>query len=515
MNTQTTNNPRNADGRLYERLDQKLRAQHMLMVTSFVTCVVTGMPLKYPDWKWMQVIVDLMGGVEATRILHRVGAVVMTADFLWHLIDMLVRFFRARMRFWQIELLPTWRDFREFFRSVGSYLGLCERPRFGRLNYVNKFDYWAVFWGMAIMVGSGVVMWFPELAGRFLPTRWIVATMIAHSDEGLLAFLAIVIWHIFNVHLHPRTFPMSWVWLTGTMTAEEMKHEYPEEYERIKDLPPPPGIGRWPVVGAILGVFAFSVVGILAYGSTRPARPVPPIGISEHAEAVAKQSVAGIDPGSPLFAEAFKARRREMHEQFHLYLPPAELPAAYRSACLLSGCHTDLPHRRNAEVRAYMNMHTMFMTCEACHYAKPIDDIAAVRYDWFDHGLTRDPLTKAPPPGTARDEKGRLVGLDNYALRIAPYRERDGEREVVFRRLADPKVLEYELARGRMTLEQAGRMKAEFHRDIAPAGPACDQCHTTNGRLDYKALGFSPERAKELEMLRVTVSYFMEADKKK
>lgn len=516
MSTMNTHGQIGGEAKLFERYDQKIRVQHMLMVTSFIVCVVTGMPLKYPDWKWMQVIVDAMGGVAMTRLLHRVGAVVMTVDFLWHLVDMLGRFRRANMRFWQIELLPTPRDFKEFFQNVGSFLGLCRRPRFGKLNYMHKFDYWAVFWGMAIMVGSGVVMWFPEFAGKFLPTRWIVATMIAHSDEGLLAFLAIFVWHIFNVHLHPRTFPMSWIWLNGTMTAEQMKHECPEEYDRIKDLPPPPGLGRWPIVGVMLGLFALFVVGILVYGSTRPARPVPPVSIAEHAEAVARQSLAGLSPDSPLFEAAFKARRREMHEQFHWYEPPTGLPMANRASCMLSGCHSNLPHQRDVEIRAYMNMHTAFLTCEACHFAKPEDDIRNVRFDWFDHGLTNDPLAKAPAMGTSRDPKtGSLVGMDNYARKIAPLLERDGKREWVFTPASDPRALEYERVRNRLTPEMTARMTAEFHRNIAPRGPACDQCHTGKGLLDYKALGFSPDRAKELEMLRVAVFSFMQADQKK
>ena len=124
MSTMNTHGQIGGEAKLFERYDQKIRVQHMLMVTSFIVCVVTGMPLKYPDWKWMQVIVDAMGGVAMTRLLHRVGAVVMTVDFLWHLVDMLGRFRRANMRFWQIELLPTPRDFKEFFQNVGSFLGL-------------------------------------------------------------------------------------------------------------------------------------------------------------------------------------------------------------------------------------------------------------------------------------------------------------------------------------------------------------------------------------------------------
>jgi formate dehydrogenase subunit gamma len=503
-----------AGERRYERFDQKYRVQHVLMVTSFVTCVVTGFPLKYPDWAWMNVIVRAMGGIEVCRVLHRVGAVIMTIDFVWHVIDVLRRYFKAKMRISQIDILPWPKDFVQFFQNIGYYLGITDkRPQFARFSYMEKFDYWAVFWGMFIMVGTGVVMWFPEFFGKFLPTRWIVATMIAHSDEGLLAFLAIAIWHIFNVHLCPARFPMSWVWLDGTMSAEEMHHEHPALYEQIRNQPAPANLGRYPVVKGLLGLFSVGVIGILIYGATRPAKPQPPEGIAHYATRLAKESVKGLGKDSPLYAESFKAARREMFEQFHEYEPPAALPVANRSACLLSGCHTDLAHQRSPEIRAYMNMHGQFMTCETCHYRKDINDISTVGYGWFDHGMKDSPLAKAPPAGTSRDAMGQLVGMGNYVRLIAPYREHEGKREVVFTPASDPRALEYERTRNRLTSEEIARVKARFHENVVADGPACIRCHTVNGQLDYKALGFSSERTKELEMLRVAVFYFLDAEK--
>ncbi len=227
---------------------------------------------------------------------------------------------------------------------------------------------------------------------------------------------------------------------------------------------------------------------------------------------MAKQSLAGLSAESPLYDEALQVRRRELHDHFHRYDPPQTLPFANRSACLLSGCHTEYPHQRTPEVRAYMNMHTAFLTCETCHFSKV--DVGTVRYDWFDHGMKDHPLAKAPPAGVSRDETtGELVGMDNYVRKIAPFWERDGRRDVVFRPGTDPKALEYERVRNRMTSEMIARVKAEFHRDIQPAGPLCMKCHSVNGMLDYRALGFSPARARELEMLRVAVFYFWDAQK--
>ena len=162
MNTTPPNSaeitPGQGGPRLYQRFDEIHRAQHVLMITSFVTCVVTGFPLKYPDWAWMGYICRAVGGIGAARVLHRVGAVIMIAAFTWHLVDLLLRFRRSRPALGQIEILPRLQDFKDLARNVGYFIGLTDRrPRFGRFNYMHKFDYLAVFGGMAIMVTTGLV----------------------------------------------------------------------------------------------------------------------------------------------------------------------------------------------------------------------------------------------------------------------------------------------------------------------------------------------------------------------
>jgi cytochrome b subunit of formate dehydrogenase len=108
-----------------------------------------------------------------------------------------------------------------------------EKPRFGRFSYVEKFDYWAVYWGMVIMIGSGLILWYLETALQFLPKFAADIAREAHSDEGLLATLAIIIWHFYNVHLNPEHFPMNRTFWTGMISEEEMRHHHPLEYEAV------------------------------------------------------------------------------------------------------------------------------------------------------------------------------------------------------------------------------------------------------------------------------------------
>jgi len=142
------------------------------------------------------------------------------------------RFREGRRNFW--ELLPRPKDVTDFFQMLRYFLGKSdEKPRFGRFSYVEKFDYWAVYWGMVIMIGSGLILWFLETSLRFLPKFAADIAREAHSDEGLLATLAIIIWHFYNVHLNPENFPMNWTMFTGKLSEEEMRRHHPLEHEEL------------------------------------------------------------------------------------------------------------------------------------------------------------------------------------------------------------------------------------------------------------------------------------------
>jgi cytochrome b subunit of formate dehydrogenase len=127
-------------------------------------------------------------------------------------------------------MIPMPQDIKDFFNTLMYFFGKrSSGPKFGRFSFIEKFDYWAVYWGMVIMIGSGLIMWFKEL----FPKVVFDIGREAHSDEGLLATLAIVIWHFYNVHFNPEAFPMSWVWWHGNLTESEMKHHHALEYAEI------------------------------------------------------------------------------------------------------------------------------------------------------------------------------------------------------------------------------------------------------------------------------------------
>jgi len=225
---------------MVQRFNAHMLAQHFLLMVSVIVLIVSAVflfGLRYPGAEWAAGLTGALGGVDFWRVVHRCGAVLLIVTAAYHLVYIVVH---AEGRRDFVLLLPCGRDFREFGANLLWYLGLRrERPQFGRFTYFEKFDYWAVFWGCVIMIGTGLVMWFPALVLRLVPTGSAAlfdAFKEAHAHEAALALLAIAIWHIYNVHLRPGRFPGSLFWMHGLMSRAEVLHEHPAE---LKDGPRP------------------------------------------------------------------------------------------------------------------------------------------------------------------------------------------------------------------------------------------------------------------------------------
>ncbi len=213
------------------RLSLNLRLQHFIMLSSVLTLIVTGLPLKFHDAKFSHAIIDLLGGINNSAFVHRLGATALIFVGVYHLLYTILS--SSGRRDFRL-LLPTPKDLRDYIQQLKYFLGKStSKARFGRFSYIEKFDYWAVYWGMVIMIGSGSLLWFENIVMRFLPKFVLDIAKEAHSDEALLATLAIIIWHFYNVHLNPHKFPMSKIWITGRISHKEMLEEHALEYEEI------------------------------------------------------------------------------------------------------------------------------------------------------------------------------------------------------------------------------------------------------------------------------------------
>ena len=112
-------------------------------------------------------------------------------------------------------------------RMSAYYLGLTQqKPEFARFNYAEKAEYWALVWGMIVMAGTGLMLWAKVAVGNHLPRWWLDIATAVHFYEAVLATLAIVVWHFYQVFLDPDVYPMNWAWWDGKMSL----HHYREEH---------------------------------------------------------------------------------------------------------------------------------------------------------------------------------------------------------------------------------------------------------------------------------------------
>jgi len=217
-----------------KRFDVQQIIQHATMMVSFTLLVITGLPMKFNTWAVSEWWIGLWGGINVLRSVHFVSAYVMVALCFYHVAYLGFSIFVQKKPF-PVAMLPSLSDFFKFFQELAYFLGIRkDPPRYDRFNWREKFDYWAIFWGMPVMAGSGFILLFPVAATKILP-GWIVpVAFTAHSHEALLALLWIFLVHVFFNHFSPGVFPLNKSIFTGKVPEERYRTEHPLEYERMQ-----------------------------------------------------------------------------------------------------------------------------------------------------------------------------------------------------------------------------------------------------------------------------------------
>lgn len=265
--------------RTYVRFPLARRIEHVVMLLSFSTLGLTGLTQKFADASISLAFMRLMGGIENLRTIHHTAAVIMMLGTAYHLLVMgyQVTVLRTRM-----SMLPSVQDVKDGWQALMYNMGFAKTyPQMGRYTFEEKMEYWAFVWGAGVMGLTGFMMWNPITASRFLPGEFIPAAKAAHGGEALLAVLAIIIWHMYGVHVK-RFNKAMW---TGTQTEEEMLHEHPLELADIKagiaDRRPSAAIIRkrqmvyYPIAAILTVVMLIGVYGFINAEETA-VRTVPP-----------------------------------------------------------------------------------------------------------------------------------------------------------------------------------------------------------------------------------------------
>ena len=207
-----------------------------IAAVSFLLLAATGLPLKFSDAGWPRWFENIFGGLAAARWIHRAAGIV-TFGYAGVFLAFLIREIVVRRRYellwgWK-SMVPNLKDLSDIIGNVRWFLYLGPPPKLDRWTYWEKFDFFAVFWGIPMIGLSGLALWIPLAVSRVMPGWVLNMAALIHSDEALMAVGFILFFHFFHTHLRPAAFPLDPVVFLGRMPIERFQQDRPTEYARL------------------------------------------------------------------------------------------------------------------------------------------------------------------------------------------------------------------------------------------------------------------------------------------
>jgi cytochrome b subunit of formate dehydrogenase len=219
----------------FVRFNVSQRVEHFLMMVSFTMLVVTGLPQKFFTEGISQAIIMGLGGIESTRLIHRGFAIAMCVMAVYHLGTIGASIFRGRFA---PSMIPGKKDMMDAMDAFKYCIGVtASEPKYDRYDFRQKFEYWGVVAGTAVVIATGLILMFPAQVTQILPGVFVPASKEMHGGEAILAFSVIVTWHLYGAHFNPLRFPGDTTIFTGKMSKERMIEEHPLEYARVMGIP--------------------------------------------------------------------------------------------------------------------------------------------------------------------------------------------------------------------------------------------------------------------------------------
>ena len=380
---------------LTRRMSVHQRFQHWIFVGFFILLVATGMPLKFAGVPEMEWLVNGFGGINLARIFHRIAGVGLLASFGYHLVYIGLAWLRAtrarRLEYpakgfiktaiavaWHSPMMLRPQDIKDFTNLFLHLLGLRkERPHHGRFHFTQKAEYWALFWGMATIGVSGVLLWGAGWASGVFGGRALNFAIIVHTYEAFLAFLSVSVLHLFAVIFSPAVFPLSRASLTGVMPAAEMAEGHEGHLLEVAnklgiELPESAPKGPRHTLRSLIRrtyslVLMIAVAALCFYCLTWLGRQL--FGLGPAPEEV-RDVATRIDLEGLTSEDRHGGSRTGRYERgplAHFHVIPAWYTPDPANGCTEGGCHEVLPHGEKKEDRAFLNMHATFIDCQVCH----------------------------------------------------------------------------------------------------------------------------------------------------
>jgi formate dehydrogenase subunit gamma len=214
---------------VFQRFSLAQRWEHWILLLTFGILFLTGLPQKYRTASWSQYILSTPERVKAVQTIHHIAAAFLILLVLYHLAKGIVLLARRKL---PGDIFPNLQDVKDAWKMIKYLLFLSkEKPVYGKYNFEQKVTYWFLFFGIGIMVVTGLILLFPIFVTHFLPGGVIPAALMAHSTEAIVAMIFVVIWHFYHVHLERLNLSI----FTGKLNEEEMKKYHTLEYNRVME----------------------------------------------------------------------------------------------------------------------------------------------------------------------------------------------------------------------------------------------------------------------------------------
>ncbi|NOX35068.1 MAG: hypothetical protein GXP56_15290 [Deltaproteobacteria bacterium] len=481
METRQSGQPE-ISGKYFIRLNRAERIQHFMLLGAFVTLAVTGFMVKLPEG-----VVALLGEYRETvflfrKILHRIAGITMIITCVYHGLYLLLT--SAGHRFF-LDMLPKMKDLKDFIHNIFYYAGIkSSPPEFDRFNYKHKMEYGALVAGSTLMSVTGILLWSESMWSKFI----IDIAAIVHGMEAVLACLAIMIWHLYEVQIKPSRSVLDNTWITGTVDEKEMMEDYPLHYKKIINDPElgriyiknefpeirkPPGrfLNFCLKLVYIVPLFMFGtwLLHTVYFPQLAASPPVKSLQTEDQFKTILKKS-------DPVY-----------RGHFHLVDEYVTTDEPNPPLCLK--CHGSYPHSKEKKVRSILNAHTGFIACSVCHARKKVED-KNIYFTWIMNE-------------TGEMKKKVKGGYGKYPAKIYPIQIQGGSPKHIFRPVNEATAQQYLKHKDQYSPDQIARAKIILHENISPKPVFCSDCHKKNGYLDFESLGFSRQRVNHLNSTEI------------
>ncbi|MCF6248767.1 MAG: cytochrome b/b6 domain-containing protein [Desulfobacula sp.] len=470
--------------KFFIRLNLTERMQHFILLGSFLVLAVTGFMVKLPDG-----VVALLGEYKEIvflirKYLHRTAGVTMILVGVYHILYLLLS---SAGRRWAFDMLPKMKDMKDMISNTLYYIGLKPSPpEFDRFNYKHKMEYGALIAGSTLMSITGILLWSEAVWSKFI----LDIAVIVHGMEAVLACLAIMVWHLYEVQIKPHRSVLDKTWITGVIDEEEMLEDYPYHYKEIMKDPhlasiyiqkSSPAKASQKKSGRFSNFLLKSVyiIPLFVFGAWLLQLVYFP-----HFSAKAAIQTESLD-------DQFKTILKENDTVYrgHFHMVDEYVTTHEPNPPLCLKCHGSYPHSKEKKVRSLLNAHTGFIACSVCHARKQEDDKETV-FTWVMHDTGA--IKK-----TVEGEYGK------YPATIYPIQVKNGAANRVFRPMDEATAQQYLKHKNDYSPDQIARAKIILHKNISTKPVFCSDCHRKDGYLDFASLGFSRQRVNHLNSTEI------------